>query len=96
MNQYTLDYSEPRPGRWRRTRQPHRRMTAAFRRTLLLLSGLVCGIAVVGVLRMRTEVKIHHERYQEQVIQYDSLLATKLEADRELEKLRIHLLKRQP
>lgn len=94
MNQYTLDYSEPRPKRWRRVRPPHRRMTLAFRRMLLLLSGLVCGIAAVGLLRMRTEVQIHHKRYQDQAIRYDSVLAAKLEADRQLEELRTHLLNR--
>lgn len=95
MNQYTLDFADPvqpprptRPSRW-----PRQRMYHAFRRMLVLLSGLVCAIALVGLLRQRTETQSLRERVDAQTVQYDSLLAAKVEADRQLDQLRIRLLK---
>lgn len=94
MNQYTLDFSDPaQPRRSRhQNAMPRQRMYHALRGTALLLSGLLCGIALVGLLRQRTETQTLRERYQAQTVQYDSLLAAKVEADRQLEQLRIRLL----
>lgn len=95
MNGHTLDFSCPvqpnrrtRPGRW-----PRQRMYLAFRQMLVLLSSLVCGIALMGLLRQHAQMESLRERYQAQTIQYDSLLATKAEADRQLDQLRTWLLK---
>lgn len=95
MSQYTLDFSRPartlRPGN--SNRRPRQRMYQAFRRALLLLSGLVCGIALIALLRQRTETLSLRERYEAQTLQYDSLLTAKIEADRQLDLLRRQLLK---
>lgn len=94
MNQYTLDYSVPQPRRWSRSSRPNRRMKRTFRQLFLPLCGLACAIALVTSLRMRTEAQMYHKRYQTQAIRYDSLLAAKQEADRQLEKLRTQFNKR--
>lgn len=94
MNGYTLDFSRPvRPNRRTRFRRwPRQRMYLAFRQMLPLLSGLVCSIALVGLLRQHTQTQLLRERADAQTVQYDSLLAAKVEADRQLEQLRIRLL----
>jgi hypothetical protein len=94
MNQYTLDYSSPQPQRWQRAQRPNRRMKRAFRQVLPLLCGLACSIALIGTLRMRSDMSFHRQRYQAQAIQYDSLLAAKLDVDRQLEYLRTQLRNR--
>lgn len=97
MNQYTLDFSEPARlhRRTRTTRPAHRRMYLTFRRMLLLISGLVCSIVLVMLLRQRAQTQLLLTKYQSRTIQYDSLLAAKLETDRQLSQLRRQLL-RQP
>jgi len=94
MNTHTLDFTGPvpsprqnRPGRW-----PRYRMNREFRQLYGLLCGLVCGIALVGLLRQHTQTQSLREQYQTQTIQYDSLLSAKVEADRQLEQLRIRLI----
>lgn len=69
-------------------------MRRTFRQVFPLLCGLLFGIALVGFLRMRSEAQFHYKRYQKQVIQYDSLLEAKMEADRQLNTLRTRLLER--
>lgn len=94
MNQYTLDFY--RPNRPRRAARPNRRprqhMYQTFRRMIPLLSSLVCSIALFGLLRQRTQTLTLRERVDAQTIQYDSLLAAKVESDRQLNQLRIQLL----
>lgn len=68
-------------------------MYRTFRQMMPLLSGLVCSIALVGLLRQHTQTQTLRERVDTQTIQYDSLLAAKVEADRQLDQLRIRLLK---
>lgn len=98
MNSYTLDFSKPvrsdqtsRPSRW-----PRQRRYRAFRRMPLLTSALVCSIALVGLLRQRTQTQLLRGRYEAQTVRYDSLLTAKIEADRQLEQVRIRLLKYHP
>lgn len=67
-------------------------MYRTFRQMPWLLCGLVCSIALIGLLRQRSQTQTLHKRYQAQTIQYDSLLAAKVEADRQLEQMRIRLL----
>ncbi|MEZ0540726.1 hypothetical protein [Fibrella arboris] len=94
MNQYTLDFADPvrptrrtRPKRW-----PRQRMYRTFRQMSWLLSGLVCSIAaLLGMMRQRTQTQTLRAQYQAQAIQYDSLLAAKVEADRQLQLMRIRL-----
>ena len=94
MNSYRLDFSRPvrmrrptHPNRW-----PRQRMYQAFRRMVVLLSCLVCSIALFGLLRQRTQTQSLRKSYQAQTIQYDSLLTAKVEADRQLEQMRIRLI----
>lgn len=98
MNQYTLDFSDPvRPyRRTRMTRPAQRRMSQTFRRIVLLISGLVCSIVLVMLLRQRAQTRLVLAQYQSRTIQYDSLLAAKLETDRQLTQLRRQLLRQQP
>lgn len=95
MNQYTLDFADPvqSPRRTRPNRWPRQRMYRAFRQMAGLLCGLVCSIALVALLRQHTQTQTLRERYQAQSLQYDSLLAAKVEADRQLEQLRTRLIK---
>jgi len=86
MNQYILDYSNPgrakrRSGRNFRARL---RMYRVYRRMLMLLSGLICGISLLSLAHQRTETQLIQQRYDAQLIQYDSLLAAKLEVDQQL------------
>lgn len=97
MNAYTLDFSRPVPSRVRacpirRPRQRVYRVYYTLRRMLVLFSGLVCGIALIGLMQQRTQTQLLRERYQNQTIRYDSLLAAKVGADRQLEELRIRLI----
>lgn len=94
MNQYILDFSEPaRPRRPNHnSRWARRRMYQRFRRVFVMLSGLVCCIALVGMLRQQAQTHHLRQRYQMQVLQYDSLLAAKSEADRQLTQIRFQLL----
>ncbi|GAB3783831.1 hypothetical protein GCM10028818_42360 [Spirosoma horti] len=94
MNHYTLDFTDPDPvprpsrsNRW--TRQ---RMYRTCRQIPWLLCGLVCSLALIGLFRQRSQTQRLCERYQAQTIQYDSLLAAKVEADRQLDQMRIRLL----
>lgn len=98
MNQYTLDFTNPvRPyKRTRITRPAQRRMHRTFRRMVLLVSGLVCSIVLVMWLRQRAQTQLLLTQYESRTIQYDSLLAAKLEADRHLSQLRRQLLRQQP
>lgn len=68
-------------------------MYRTFRQMIPLLGSLVCSIALFGLLRQRTQTQTLRERVDAQTIQYDSLLAAKVEADRQLDQLRIRLLK---
>ncbi len=95
MNQYTLDFSEPARPR-RTTRPAHRRMYRTFRRMMFLITGLVCSIMLVMLLRQRAQTQLVLAQYQSRTIQYDSLLAAKLETDRQLIQLRRQLLRQQP
>lgn len=95
MNRYTLDYSGPagtRPSR-APSRWPRRRMYRTFRQMAALLTGLVGAIILVGLLRQHAQIESLRERYETQALQYDSLLVAKGEADRQLEQLRIQLIK---
>lgn len=98
MNQYTLDFSDPvRPyRRTRMTRLAQRRMYRTFRRMVLLISGLVCSVALIMLLRQRAKNQLLLTQYQSRTIQYDSLLAAKLETDRQLSQLRRQLLRQRP
>jgi len=98
MNQYTLDFSDPaQPQRqWQRNTRPRQRTNRTFRRTVLLLSGLICGISVVGLLRQQAAMQTIRERYQTQSVRYDSLMAAKGEVDRQLEQLRTQLVNTHP
>lgn len=95
MNQYTLNFADPVQPRRRNRLNPwvRRRRYRAFYQILLLLSGLAGTMALVGLLRYRNQTQLLRERYQAQVIQYDSLLVAKVEADRQLQRLRIQLSK---
>jgi len=95
MNAYMLDFSRrARPRRpIRPTRWPRQRMYRTFRQIMPLLSTLLCSIALVGLLRQRAQTHTLRERVDAQTIQYDSLLAAKAEADRQLDQLRVRLLK---
>ncbi|MCY7357725.1 MAG: hypothetical protein LH609_09670 [Rudanella sp.] len=91
MNKYTLDFAAPvQPPR--RTRY---QMSREFRQMYGLLCGLVCGIALVGLLRQHSQMQLLREQYQTQTIRYDSLLTDKVETDRKLEQLRAQFLKYQ-
>ncbi len=96
MNSYTLDFTQPeRPERNKvqASGRLQQRRHRVLRRIALLTSGLVCSIAVVGLLRQRTEAQSLRAQYEAQTVRYDSLLTAKIEADRQLEQLRIRLLK---
>ncbi|MBC7570262.1 MAG: hypothetical protein H7319_11065 [Spirosoma sp.] len=84
MNQYTLDYSDHQPDE----RPPNRRSKQSFRQAVRLFGALICGIAFVAAIRMRSDASFHRTQYQTQAIRYDSLLAAKAEADRQLQQLR--------
>ena len=45
------------------------RVYHTFRRMLLLLIGLVCSIALAGLMRQWTQTQLLRERYQTQTIQ---------------------------
>lgn len=95
MNQYTLDFSEPARPR-RTTRPAHRRMYQIFRQMVFFITGLMCSIMLVMLLRQRAQTQLLLTQYQSRTIQYDSLLAAKLETDRQLSQLRRRLLQHPP
>lgn len=80
MDPYILDYSEPdHPGRQRHERK-YRPVSLVF----VLLNGLLYSIALVYLFRQHTEMRQIRQHYNDQVIQYDSLLAAKLETEQQL------------
>lgn len=87
MSQFTLDYSPPRPPsrnrfRWRRS--------AVSSVALLGFCLLVNGIVLIGIYLLARENRQLRRERDAQVLRYDSLLATKLHADRLLaEKLKV-------
>jgi hypothetical protein len=86
MARFILDYSRPVRPDWasRRTRRANRRMWTALRKAGLLLGGLIWAMVVVGLLQVRAQRDRIQTRHDRQQLQYDSLLATKLAADRQL------------
>lgn len=84
MNQYTLDYSDPQPNK----RSPNRRSSQPFRQAVLLTCALICGTVFVLAIRMRADARFYQINYKAQAIRYDSLMAAKAEADRQLQQLR--------
>ncbi|SOD78875.1 hypothetical protein [Spirosoma fluviale] len=85
MNPYILDYSEPddlgrRPGHNNRRKRRNQPIGLIF----IVLNGLLYCIALVYLLRQHTEIKQIRQDYNDQVIQYDSLLAAKLETEQQL------------
>lgn len=91
MPRYTLDYSTPSASRPRPRGWPRRRMQVAFRRATTVLCALLCGIALVGLLRLQAENDAVREQYDGLALRYDSLLSAKLEADRRLARLQDQL-----
>ncbi len=83
MNQYTLDYSNPRPP----TQRSHRQLNQTLPQVMLLVCGLAFSVAFVSAIRMRADVRFHQNQYQAQAVRYDSLLAAKAEVDRQLQRL---------
>ncbi|GAB3032255.1 hypothetical protein [Spirosoma pulveris] len=86
MNPYILDYSEPdslgrRPGH---NGRPQKRRYQPIILVFILLNGLLYCIALVYLLRQRTEIQQIRQNYNDQVIQYDSLLAAKQETEQQL------------
>lgn len=92
MNQYRLDYSDPRLP----NRRSRRQMNRTLRQAMLLLCALSFGVAFVSAIRMRADARFHRMQYQTQAIRYDSLLAAKAEADRQLQQLRTGLVMTSP
>ena len=88
MNQYTLDYSNPHSDGQSANRRFARRPGQSFRQAVLLISALIWGIVFVAAIRMRADAQLHQTKYQTQAIRYDSLLAAKDEADRQIRQLR--------
>lgn len=79
MSRFTLDYSAPRPQsrnrlRWRRSRLS----TAA----LLGFCLLVNGVVLIGIYLLSRENRQLRQERDTHALRYDSLLATKLHADR--------------
>lgn len=86
MKHYILDYSDPNdPGRRSgHDIQPRKRMFRVFGRVISLVGGLLYGIGLIFLIRQRTEIHTIRQQYDSQAIQYDSLLAAKLETDQRL------------
>jgi hypothetical protein len=91
MNRYSIDYSSPQPHRRPSARRLDRRMWAQIRRATLLLCGLACGIALVGWFRLDMTKQQLQRANDQHRLRYDSLLANKLETERQLIQLRQRL-----
>lgn len=79
MTRFTLDYSPPRPQS--RTRLRRRKSTVSSA-ALLGFCLLVNGIVLVGLYLLARENRQLRQERDAHVLRYDSLLATKLHADR--------------
>ncbi|AQG80834.1 hypothetical protein [Spirosoma montaniterrae] len=80
MTKYTLDYSEQRVG------MPRRRRRANVSAVVLVgaFGALVSGLLITQTISLRGENRQLRRQLDAQVLQYDSLLAAKLHADRQL------------
>lgn len=91
MNQYSLDYSNRSPQRRPSMRASNRRMRSALRKSGLLLVGLLVGIVLVGLFRLdltNEQLKRANDQHR---LRYDSLLSSKLEAEKQLSRLRSNI-----
>lgn len=96
MNQYTLDYSDPRPDGWPPNRRSNRRQRGVLRQLTRISCLLVPGLAFVAASRILTDVWSYRTNYRTQTIRYDSLLAAKAETDRQIRLLHTQLKNTSP
>jgi hypothetical protein len=78
MSRYTLDYSE-KQGRPLRPRRQAHPMLFVF-----IVGMLMAGLLVTQSITLKTENQQLRHQLDTQLLQYDSLLAAKLHADRKL------------
>ena len=79
MTRFTLDYSPPRPQSRNRLR---RRRSTVSPAALLGFCLLVNAVVLIGIYLLVRENRQLRQEHDAQVLRYDSLLATKLHADR--------------
>lgn len=79
MTRFTLDYSPPRPQSRNRLR---RRKSAVSAASLLGFCLLVNAVVLIGIYLLSRENRQLRQERDAHVLRYDSLLATKLHADR--------------
>ncbi|MCX6217762.1 hypothetical protein [Spirosoma sp.] len=94
MNPYILDYSDSNDlGRQPDHNDPRRkRMYRTLKRVLILSNGLLYCVALAYLIRQHTELNQIRMHYHDQVIQYDSLLAAKLETEQQVAALHRQLV----